>query len=227
MTESSATPLVLIARRLVSALDCRREDEYRVAVLKRVARELGEDAYPAFIKILTLVEESDDRTAKRLLAGTLGSALKRFDLPSGRLTSWGATRLPESREPVSASTISAYFFQGAPERWLGPIEFLTVWYCQRTQRATLNGEIYAETLSKLIALMNHSLDASTLYPQKLQAHAMNELEGAYTRTAAEQLSNIAAAWMANEPPQAVARAAIETRGTQSSREAAVWLVRDL
>lgn len=224
---AAETPLVPIARRLISALRFRPDDEYRVAVMKRVARCLGKDAYPAFIRILALIQESNDHSAKCLIASALGSALRRFDLPSGRLTSWGATRLPESNIPVSASALPGYFFQGAPERRFGPIEYLTVWSCQRTQRATLSTEAYADTLSKLVALMNHSAEASRLYPQKLQAHATNELEGAYTRAAGEKLSRIAGAWQANKSPDAIAQAATDNGNSKRRRPPAGWLLREL
>jgi hypothetical protein len=219
--------LVSVARRFVSALRFRHEDEFRVAVLNRVARELGEGGYPTFLKLLMLIEESDDQAAKRVVAQTLGCALERFNLPGGRLTSWGATRLPASAEPVPAKKVSACFYQGAPERRLGPVEYLTVWFCQRTQRANLDAGVYASSLSQLISLINLSNDARTLYPQKLQAIAGHEIEGAFTRTARQKLQDIAVAWQAKEPPQGIASRAVGN-GDIAYRTAPLdWLMRRL
>lgn len=216
-----------ITRRLISALQFRHEDEFRVAVLNRVARELGEGGYPTFLRLLMLIEESDDQSAKRIVAQTFGSALKRSNLPGGRLTSWGATRLPVSAEPVLARTVSARFYQGAPERRLGPIEYLTVWYCQRTQRTSLDAGVYAKSLGQLISLMNLSTDASTLYPQKLHAIAGLEIEGTFTRTASQKLQNIAAAWQTNELPQRIADTAVGNGDVAYRTVSLDWLLRRL
>lgn len=201
------------ARRLVLALDARTEEQYRLAVLKRVARELGSDAFPQFLKLLLVIAESDDTRAKRLLADTLAGALRRMDLPSGQLTSWGATRLAEGdpTDSVSANELSRYFFGGAPKRQLGPIEYLTVWLFQRTQRVTLDAALYADALAKIISLINTNPEASERYARKLAADSNSELEGTYTRDTRARLSAIASYWLAGASPQEIAVAAVDCR----------------
>lgn len=212
------------AARLVSTLAAHDDPEYRLAVLKRLSRRLGEDHYPMFLRLLGVVAESDDGDAKRLLADTVVTALRRSDLPGGALSSWGATRLPENVTGMSAGALAGGFFGSSPRRMLGPVEYLVVWHLQRTQRTSLGADAFRRHLALLVDLLNHSREAATLYPQKLAADAQNELEGAYTRATRERLAAIAQAWQAGQPPQAVAQAAIDAGHVDLP---AGWVVRDL
>lgn len=226
MIEAAPSPAALrtAADRLVSALAAHGDAEYRLTVLKRLARRLGEEHYPMFLRLLAVVAESDDDHAKRLLAETFGTALRRMDLPGGALSSWGATRLPDNVAPLSAGTLSGQFFGATPRRLLGPVEYLTVWHLQRTQRTPLGARTFCTALAHLIALLNHSEDARTLYPQKLAADAENELEGAYSRATRERLAAVAAAWKAGRSPEEVAQAALDAVPEQAPGG---WVVRDL
>ena len=221
----SAQSLRAAADRLVSTLAAHGDPEYRLSVLKRLVRRLGEDRYPVFLRLLGVVAESDDARAQRVLAETFGTALRRMDLPGGALSSWGATRLPDTTGPLDASALaSGQFFGGSPRRLLGPVEYLTVWHLQRTQRTALSAETFRTALSRMIALLNRSDDARTLYPQKLAVDAQNELEGAYTRATRERLAAIAAAWKAGQPPEAIAQAALDASASDAP---AGWVLRDL
>lgn len=212
------------AARLVATLAAHEDDEYRLTALRRLTRRLGEDRYPLFLRLLTVVAESDDDEAKRLLADTFGAALRRMDLPGGALSSWGATRLPEAGT-LDFSTLSGQFFGASPRRLLGPVEYLTVWHLQRTQRLVLGADTYRATLARLVDLFNQSEETRRLYPQKLAADAMNELEGAYTRSTRDSLAAIAAAWQAGKSPEEVAQAAVGAGATTTHPSG--WLVRDL
>lgn len=220
----SSDGLRAAAARLVAALAAHAEPEYRLSVLKRLARRLGEARYPVFLRILGVIAESDDLRAQRLLADTFGVALRRMDLPGGALSSWGATGLPDSKAPVAASTLSGNFFGATPQRLLGPIEYLAVWHLQRTQRQLLDREAFVLATARMVALLNHSEDARRLYPQKLAVDAQNELEGAYTRTTRERLAAMAAAWQAGRSPEDVARAAL---GVAPDSRGGQWVVHDL
>ena len=212
------------ADRLVSALAAHSDPEYRLTVLKRLSRRLGESSYPMFLRLLGVVAESDDERAKRLLAETLGTALRRMDLPGGALSSWGATGLPDNAGPIAAGALSGQFFGATPRRLLGPVEYLTVWHLQRTQRTPLGAETFRVSLERLVELLNHSEEARALYPQKLAADASNELEGAYTRATRERLAAVATAWKAGKPPAEVAQAALDTSADETP---GTWVVRDL
>jgi hypothetical protein len=226
MDPSTVSPEQLrnAAGRLVAALAAHDDPEYRLAVLKRLSRRLGEDHYPMFLRLLGVVAESDDVEAKRLLADTVATALRRSDLPGGALSSWGATQLPDNVTGMSAGALSAGFFGASPRRLLGPVEYLVVWHLQRTQRTSLGSDAFVHHLALLIDLLNHDVDARTLYPQKLAADAQNELEGAYTRATRERLAAIAAAWQAGRTPQEIAQAAIDAGHVDMPVD---WVVRDL
>lgn len=226
MNEPVPSPEALraAADRLVSALAAHSDPEYRLTVLKRLVRRLGEERYPLFLRVIGVVAESDDERAQRLLAETFGTALRRMDMPGGALSSWGATRLPESTGPLDASALSGQFFGATPRRLLGPVEYLTVWHLQRTQRGALGAAAFRTSLARMIALLNRSDDARTLYPQKLAADAQNELEGAYTRATRDRLAAIASAWKAGRSPEEVAQAALDTADPEHPRD---WVMRDL
>lgn len=211
------------AARLVAALAAHDDEEYRLTVLRRLVRRLGEDDYPLFLRLLLVVAESDDDDARQRLADTFGSALRRMDLPGGALSSWGATRLPDTRT-LDVNALSGGFFGASPRRLLGPLEYLTVWHLQRTQRIVLGADSYRGALASLVDLFNGSEQARRLYPQRLAAEAANELEGAYTRATRDSLAAIAAAWQAGKPPAEIARAAT---AAGAAGDAAGWLVRDL
>lgn len=221
---TSAPSLRAAADRLISTLAAHADSEYRLTVLKRLVRRLGEDRYPVFLRLLGVVAESDDARAQRLLADTIGTALRRMDLPGGALSSWGATQLPDSTAPLSASAFSGQFFGGTPRRLLGPVEYLTVWHLQRTQRTALSADTFRTSLARLISLLNQSEDARTLYPQKLAVDAQNELEGAYTRATRERLAAIAAAWKAGRSPDEIAQAALDAGAADTPHG---WVLRDL
>ena len=88
----------------------------------------------------------------------------------------------------------------------------------------LGADSYRDTLTRLIELFNHSDEARLLYPQKLAADAVNELEGAYTRVTRDSLAAIAAAWRAGKSPEQVAQAAAVAAAPDHPSG---WLVRDL
>lgn len=229
MTDATPSPEALrdAAARLVATLAAHDDDEYRLTVLRRLVRRLGEERYPLFLRLLTVIAESDDQAAQRLVADTFGAALRRMDLPGGALSSWGAARLPDTgSEPgtLNVNALSGGFFGAAPRRLLGPVEYLTVWHLQRTQRIVLGADSYRETLARLVALFNRSEEARKLYPQKLAADAVNQLEGAYTRVTRDSLAAIAAAWNAGKTPEDVADAAV---GAGTAEHPSTWLVRDL
>src|SRR5262249_45963214 len=154
------------------------------------------------LKLLKTVAESNDAQAKEALAETLAAGLRRDDLPGGQLTSWGGSRLlPAARD--SGGVLAGRFLGAMPRKTFGPIEYLTAWLCQGTQRTRLGAPAYADALAQLIALVNCSSDARARYPVKLEAESRNELEGAYTQATRQCLADIAARWRANESPGAI------------------------
>ena len=182
---SIAEPLLETTRRLIGALQQEPSAELRLALAKRLVRQLGEEAYPIFLKILLIVAESEDTAAKQLLADLLAIAAQRMDLPSGQLSAWGS-----SADAMAAGAQGSL----SRRRLLGPIEYLTVWYCQQTQRPMLDEALYADALRKLLALFGLNPQLRELYAGKLAADAGNELEGTFTRDTRDILSRLAQSW---------------------------------
>lgn len=216
------------AARLASALIHNDNAEFRLALLKRVARRLGEEeGYPAFLKLILIIAESESEQAKRAVAATFATALKRADLPAGQLTSWGAGRM-QTNVVLPGVSFDNGFFGSAPKRAFGPIEYLTAWSCQRTQRGMLSDETYVAAIERLVALVNADPEAARLYPEKLDADTRNELEGAYTRATRQRLTAIATAWKNDVTPERVAAAAVTAPGDMSPPPFPYgWLIRDL
>ncbi len=225
MSTDDYTPTHLreVAARLAGALHGGRSVEYRLGLLKRLARRLGEEAYPVFLKLLSIIAESDDDIAKTAIAEAFVVALNRMDLPSGQLTSWGGSNLRSGSAETADGSPPA---SSTPRRQLGPIEFLTAWYAQRTQLPQLDEKHYTQTLSLLIELCNHSPELRRLYPAKLVADSRNELEGAYTRVTRDALATIAQAWSSDAAPAEIAqKVAAHESGAQTIPRG--WILRDL
>ncbi len=216
-----------LARRLIYVLGLRDEDDYRLAVLKRVARRLQED-YPEFLRLLLLVACSHDVRARKRLANALDIGLRRNDLPSGRLSSWGAAT-PEapgaSGDTLSAGDLTNRFFK-APQRALGPLEYLAVWHHQRTQRTPLGREAYCFALSHLIELINADEKARERYVARLHAESERKIEGTYSGTTRQAMRRMAETWAAGEPVDSIADAAARSaEGGAGTGEN--WVIRPL
>jgi len=188
------------AQTLLDALNCQSSADLRAAVLNRVAKQLGDEWYPAFIKIACVIGESDDESAKRLLADSLAHAMKKGDLPSGSLTSWGVSG---DWIPTPAG-VPRSFFRSAPRRSLGPIEYLSSWHSQSTNRAPLSDDVYRTSLTGLLRLFNASPAAARVYQIKLQADSVNELEGTFTAITRARLSTISSLWSEGVQPAEIA-----------------------
>jgi hypothetical protein len=204
------------ARALVRALASHPSPEARTAILSRVAKQLGEEWYPAFIKMLSVVGESDDHYAQQLLADALASAMRKGELPSGSLTSWGVSGnwiAPPAGIPNS-------FFRSAPRRLLGPIEYLTSWHSQSTNRVPLSDDVYRTTLSSLIRLFNASPAAAQAYQAKLAADTVIEREGTFTVLTRARLVAIAELWSRECAPEEIAWRAVQTGSGITPGEAA-------
>jgi hypothetical protein len=96
----------------------------------------------------------------------------------------------------------------APRRQLDPLEYLTVWFSQRTHRPYLGELSYRECVTKLLGLFNTSAVARLWYPLKIEADLAG-IEGAFTRQTRRRLAVIAAGWKQGEPAAVIAAAAAE------------------
>ncbi|KRE94463.1 hypothetical protein ASG87_17835 [Frateuria sp. Soil773] len=210
--------LLETTRRLIGALQQEPSAELRLVLAKRIVRQLGDEAYPVFLKILLIVAESEDAAAKQTVADLLATAAQRMDLPSGQLSSWGSS----SRDDETAASGSLN-----RRRLLGPLEYLTVWYCQQTQRPMLEEPLYADALRKLLALFDLNPQLRAFYAGKLAADAGNELEGTYTRDTRDILQRLARGWQtAGSTPEQIVQSALRGQASETPVPSG-WIVHRL
>lgn len=206
--ERLAAPWRESAARLTQLLEQSADEELCLAVLKQLNRRFGEQGYPGFLKLLLIVAESEHAGARRRLADCMALGLRRGDAPSGVLTSWGATRFWSTQTPLRAGMLPGNLLGVAPRRQLDPVEYLTVWFSQRTHRPYLADSTYRECLTRLLGLFNASDGARLWYPLKIESDLAG-IEGAFTRQTRQRLEVIAAGWKQGQPVGVIAAAAAD------------------
>lgn len=211
-----------VAARLASVVRCAGSADEAGAILRQTVRMLGGVGYPGFLKILKIIAESDNEVAKYNVARAIGVCLQRSDLPAGELTSWGASSLHAGDEPISADELIFQSGSVAPRRSFGPIEYVTVWYCQGTQRPYLSYAVCREVLFHIIALCNYDATAARIYPVKLESELAAGPDGAYTRETRNCLRCLAAHWKKGEPPAVVVSQALSAIGGNTDQRQ-LWL----
>jgi hypothetical protein len=194
------------AARLVQLLESSADAELSLAVLKQLTRRFGDHGFPGFLKLLLIVAESSNELARRKLADAVALGLRRGDAPSGVLTSWGATRFWSDRQPLHAGMLPGNLLSAPPRRQLDPIEYLTVWFSQRTHRPYLSETAYYQCLLRLLTLFNDSPATRELYPLKIESDLAG-IEGAFTRQTRQRLGILVATWKQGQPVTAIAAAA--------------------
>lgn len=194
------------AARLSAALAHTDDRGIQLALLRRLSRQFHRIGYPGLLKLLLIVAESDDQAARGRLAELIGYSLARRDLPGGPLTAWGASHLWTT--PADGGGIAASRLGVAPQRHFAPIEYLTVWYGQRTQRSYLDAGLYHDALTKLISLVALRAEASEAYCRQIEEDLAAGAEGAYTRLTRLRLSVLADAWRRGMAPARIADAVL-------------------
>jgi hypothetical protein len=123
-------------------------DEDRVALLAAVCEGLGDDLYPAFLRVLSVVGKNGDHGARAAVANALVHALRTGRLPSGRRTAWGA----------SAQTDAAF----GSRRSLGPLEYLCAWHAQADAAQALSADQFYAAACPVMELIAASKEARLL-----------------------------------------------------------------
>ncbi len=201
------------AQRLTAFLAVTEDDERCLAVLNLLCRRFGDHGYPGFLKLLLMIGDNSGSVAKQRLADAIALGLRRGDVPSGVLTSWGATRFWASQQPLHAGMLPGNSIGVAPRRQLDPLAYLTVWFCQRTHRPFLSESTYRTCVATLVELFNCSRAARQLYPLKIAAD-LSGIEGAFTRQTRQRLGALAESWQRGQPVAGVAAAAAELPATE-------------
>ena len=151
----------------------RSEDE-RVRWLEQLCVSLGDQLYPAFLKVLCLIGEHGDAKAQGVVAETLVAALQSGRIPSGRYSMWGTSH-------------------GA-SRSVGPVEYLCAWYAQPNELGALPVLAFDRAAKSLLGLIGHSKQAQQLYCAKLRADAEDPLGGTWSRSSRQALLKLVTVW---------------------------------
>lgn len=188
----AAPQWTLAARALISGcVDLRHEDDL-AALLEAVCRGLGDELYPAFLRVLAEVGRQGEHDARSAVARALVHALRTGRLPSGRRGAWGAT--------ASGG--------GARSRSLGPLEYLCAWAGQGggADGDTLPAADFESAAQAVMTVVSASDSARLLYCEKLLADAQDSLEGALSRSTRQAMAAMAQAWAGGAlPAEAAAR----------------------
>lgn len=165
------------AQALVSGCLDLHGGEPAVALLESVCRGLGDELYPAFLRVLDEVGQHGDHAARSAVAATLVQALRSGRLPSGRRAAWGAPMPTPGRG-----------------RALGPLEYLCAWAAQGEGDAALPAPAFERAAHSVMALVAANDMARQLYCEKLLADAQDSLEGALSRATRQAVGALARRW---------------------------------
>jgi hypothetical protein len=157
-------------------------DEDRVALLIAVCEGLGDDLYPAFLRVLWTVGLHGDHAARAAVARALVHALRTGRLPSGRRSAWGAS--------TPAQAHAAY----GRTRSLGPLEYLCAWHAQTEPARALTAAQFDTAARSLLDLIGASREARLLYCEKLLADVDDPIVGAFARHTREAVRALVKAW---------------------------------
>jgi hypothetical protein len=170
------------AQALVEGCIDLRNDEDRVALLAAVCAGLGDDLYPAFLRVLSIIGQHGDHGARAAVAQALVHALRTGRLPSGRRSAWGASAALHANTAFGRT------------RSLGPIEYLCAWHAQADSEPALSAEQFDSAVRAVMDLVAASREARLLYCEKLLADVDDPIGGTLTRHTREALRALATAW---------------------------------
>ena len=161
-------------------LDLGPRQDGAVALMEVVCTGLGDQLYPAFLRVLAEVNLRGEYAARAAVAQTLAQALSQGRLPSGSRAAWGSQQA------------------GALRRSLGPIEYLCLaaWPKAGESRgpAELSPEQFQILASAVMDLLDCDPDARRLYADHLAAVADDPLDGTMPREVRAALRSLAQGW---------------------------------
>ena len=176
------------AQTLVNSFFALEKPEDRIRLTEKLCDRLGGNLYPAFLQILLNIEQYADEDAKALVTSTLVFELNSGRLPSGKLSAWGSSALPEANA----------FGQ---TRSLGPIEYICAWYAQPSDQSPLAPAAFNTMATSLLRLAESDQAAKSLYCAKLAEDAQDPMGGSMSRQTRSAIGALAGAWSSGETPE--------------------------
>lgn len=147
-----------------------------IALMEAVCTGLGDQLYPAFLRVLAEINARGEYAARAAVSQTLVRALSQGRLPNGSRAAWGAQGA------------------GGLRRSLGPIEYLCLAAWPRQGPAELPAEHFQTLTSAVMELLDCAPDARRLYADHLTAVADDPLDGTLPREVRAALRDLAQAW---------------------------------
>lgn len=166
-------------------------DEDRIALLVAVCDGLGDELYPAFLRVLWTIGLHGDHSARAAVARALVHALRTGRLPSGRRSAWGASAPTQSHAAYGRT------------RSLGPVEYLCAWHAQTEPARAMTAAQFDIAARSLFDLIAASREARLLYCEKLLADVDDPIVGAFARPTREAVRALATAWSEGAPSSEV------------------------
>lgn len=161
---------------IAGCVDLGPRQDGAVALMEAVCTGLGDQLYPAFLRVLAEVNQRGEYAARAAVAQTLTQSLSQGRLPSGSRAAWGA--LPA----------------GAQRRSLGPIEYLCLAAWPQRGSAELSPAQFQTLAGAVLELMDCDADARSLYADHLCAVADDPLDGTLPREVRAALRALAQRW---------------------------------
>lgn len=172
-------------------LDLGPRQDGAVALMEAVCLGLGDQLYPAFLRVLAEVNLRGEFAARAAVAQTLTQALCQGRLPSGSRAAWG------SGQP------------GAQRRSLGPIEYLCLATWPRGPQPELLPEQFQTLAGAVMDLLDCDPEARRLYADHLAAVADDPLDGTMPREVRPALRALAQSWRSQSDAHQACRAFID------------------
>jgi hypothetical protein len=172
------------AQALVAGCIDLSHDEDRVMLLRAVCDGLGNELYPAFLRVLAIIGQHGDHAARASVSGALVHAIRTGRLPAGRRSAWGAS-------PVPSESICY-----GKTRSLGPLEYLCAWHAQAEPELAISAHAFQAAARAVMDLIVAHPEARALYCEKLLADADDPIGGTLTRQTRCALRALACAWSA-------------------------------
>ncbi|MCG8038672.1 MAG: hypothetical protein JAZ19_16745 [Candidatus Thiodiazotropha taylori] len=192
------------AQQLVSGCKTLEDLNQRISLMEKVCDSLGDELYPAFLKILCIVGRNGDKEAKQLITETLVQTLLTGRLPSGRMSAWGAEN----------SRGNHLFGQ---TRSLGPLEYVFTWYAQPSGRSPLPIHSFHLAASDLLELISSNPKAKKLYCSKLSADIEDPLDGSLSRKSRYAIGKFIENWASDKSTEEVLSSFLDTLHGDSLR----------
>jgi hypothetical protein len=180
------------AQALISGcVDLGPRQDGAVALMEAVCTDLGDQLYPAFLRVLAEVNLRGEYAARAAVAQTLTQSLCQGRLPSGSRAAWGGHG------------------PGAQRRSLGPIEYLCLAAWPGQKPAQLSPEQFQTLASAVMDLLDCDADARRLYADHLSAVADDPLDGTMPREVRSALRSLVHSWRGHPDASQASKAFVD------------------